>query len=69
MTCHRPPILIVVVRRDGKVEVDRSVKFLSDGVAVRLTASWRSSPLFGVMTAADLAAPMLSPKQWAHPRV
>ena len=25
------------MRRDGKVEVDRSVKFLSDGVAVRLT--------------------------------
>jgi len=29
--------IVVVMRRDGKVEVDRYVKFLSDGVAVRLT--------------------------------
>jgi hypothetical protein len=68
MTCHPPPILVVLMGRDGKVEVDRSVKFLSDGVAVRLTASWWSLPLVGVMAAADLAAPMLGPKQWAHPR-
>ena len=28
--------IVVVMRRDGRVEVDRSVKFLNDGVAVRL---------------------------------
>jgi HK97 family phage major capsid protein len=50
--------IVVVLRRDGRVEVDRSVKFLNDAVAVRLVmrVTW-AAPYPGVIAVVkDVAA-------------